>query len=222
MTVYQEKTTLSREHIRNTALELVRSEGIDFSMRTLAKQLNTSAMAMYRYYESRDALIAVIVDHVIAEILEAGEQFLAEKSASNWQRNLKDSSLHCFDILVQYPGVAARLVYGQNVSPTSLRMIEVNIQFLERIGLSTQRAAAIFQTSFLFLAECANAEYARFKGEASLPLFVDKAQEMISNNARLQDYVMLLGSVSIRQRLEIGLDLFITALEAEITDPDPS
>ena len=49
---------LNRDRIATAALELVDREGLDaLSMRKLGKALGVQAMSLYRYFDSKDALL---------------------------------------------------------------------------------------------------------------------------------------------------------------------
>lgn len=57
---------LSNERILATATALIDSEGADaFSMRNLGSRLGVSAMALYRWYPSREALLDAVVDDAL-------------------------------------------------------------------------------------------------------------------------------------------------------------
>lgn len=58
---------LSRDKILDAALKVAREEGLGgLSQRKLAKELGVSAMAMYRHFRDKDALVHALLDHVIA------------------------------------------------------------------------------------------------------------------------------------------------------------
>ena len=57
---------LSRDKILDAALKVARTEGLaGLSQRKLAKELGVSAMAMYRHFRDKDALVHALLDHVV-------------------------------------------------------------------------------------------------------------------------------------------------------------
>ena len=52
---------VSPQLIIDTALEILDEEGIDFSVRKLAKQLNTGPSTIYNHFSNRDGLLDVAV-----------------------------------------------------------------------------------------------------------------------------------------------------------------
>ncbi|MBA3462906.1 MAG: TetR/AcrR family transcriptional regulator C-terminal domain-containing protein [Deltaproteobacteria bacterium] len=60
---------LSQATIRSTALALIDRDGLDeFSIRKLGTELRCEAMAIYWYYESKDALLDAVVDELMAPV----------------------------------------------------------------------------------------------------------------------------------------------------------
>lgn len=85
--------SLQRERILTEACELYLAEGLDgFSMRKLAKALGVTAPAIYKYYDSREA--------VLLEVLSQGYRLLARSlydalgGTSPWERFLLAGRAH--------------------------------------------------------------------------------------------------------------------------------
>ena len=56
---------LSRDRVVAAAADVVRTEGIDsLSMRRVARRLGCSPMALYRHVSEKDALLALLLDHI--------------------------------------------------------------------------------------------------------------------------------------------------------------
>ena len=63
------KPLLSRERIRDTALELIDAHGLeDLSMRRLASQLGVQAASLYGHYPTKDALLDAIADKIMESV----------------------------------------------------------------------------------------------------------------------------------------------------------
>ena len=88
---------IDRETITDAALGLVEREGADaLTLRRLAKDLNVTANALYRYYDRLDVLVAATADAVARRLHDAIEDGMAEftdsVSARDRVRQLLDLS----------------------------------------------------------------------------------------------------------------------------------
>src|SRR5258706_15861472 len=81
---------LSRERVLATALEVVDREGLSaLSMRRLGAELGVEAMALYRYADSKDALLDGLVEALYIELLDSLTAGRAEDGApSDWRAGL--------------------------------------------------------------------------------------------------------------------------------------
>ena len=60
---------LSRERVLSAALKIADKEGLDgLTMRKLGAALHVEAMSLYNYFDSKEALLAAMIDTVFAEI----------------------------------------------------------------------------------------------------------------------------------------------------------
>ncbi|WP_394147250.1 TetR/AcrR family transcriptional regulator [Shewanella atlantica] len=89
---------LSREVIINKAKELMRIEGKVPSIRKLANSLNIDAMAIYHYFDNKNALLEAITISLIEAIYQP-------EISHQWQAELKLLSLSYLGLLQQYPGL---------------------------------------------------------------------------------------------------------------------
>src|ERR1700750_3099854 len=63
------KPGLSLERIVAAAVRMADAEGLDaVSMNRVAKELGTGAMSLYRYVESKQELLALMIDAAIGEV----------------------------------------------------------------------------------------------------------------------------------------------------------
>ena len=207
---------LTREAVLDAACDLARSQGLDFPMRTLSKELGVSTMATYRYFKNREALEAAIIDCALGEILERLEAIRTEIEPSQWREVFRRSSLANFEILCTYPGVANKLMLGALQSENGLRLVEAQVGFFVELGLEERRAAAIFQTVGLFIAEAASLEDARAQGKGDIEGLLEGAQAMEQKYPRAASYIAFFADVSVRDRLILGIDFFAQAIEAEL------
>lgn len=75
-----------RERILRSAQELISQQGLKFTMADLAAEIGTSKRTFYEYFESKEHLIGVIVDEVVAEIKETGQAISQNPNLSNTEK----------------------------------------------------------------------------------------------------------------------------------------
>ena len=69
---------LSRDAILDTARTMIVAGGTDaFSLRRLAADLGVTAPSLYRFFDSKDAIVAAIAEVAFAELIDAIEQAAA-------------------------------------------------------------------------------------------------------------------------------------------------
>lgn len=123
--------SLSSDRIIAAALDLIDTQGVDnFSMRNLAKLLGVYPMAIYWYVPNRNALVARVTAHVLADLVP-------EDPGADWQDDLR-TLLHRFRAIIRAHPNVAPLIGAQLVSNASidLEMIEWVLQVLRRSGLN--------------------------------------------------------------------------------------
>ncbi|MEO0883461.1 MAG: TetR family transcriptional regulator [Pseudomonadota bacterium] len=208
---------LSQKKVLVVALGLVQENGIDFSMRALSTRLNVSHMAVYRHFKNRRELLDAIVEAVMEEAMsQAAVNGLSDQSKP-WQERLKDFSLAIYDVYVKYPGVAEKVLYGALHTRSGLLMVETAAEFLVKLGLARIRAAGVFQSIGLLVCQVAILDHARQTGESDRDGLLARAADFKDDFPIAHEYIHLMANVSFRDRLKVGLDLFCSAIEAEVS-----
>lgn len=97
---------LSAEVIRATALRVIDAEGLEgFSTRKLGRALGCEAMAIYWYYDSKDALLDAVVDAMMAEVSvlvidrDPGDWVAALREVAHAYRNVAHTHPRAFPLL---------------------------------------------------------------------------------------------------------------------------
>ncbi|MEL6362254.1 MAG: TetR/AcrR family transcriptional regulator [Pseudomonadota bacterium] len=209
---------LTSERVLDAALERVRKDGIDFSMRALADDLNVWPMAIYRHFKNRDALIEAIVDAVLGLVVSGEAVAALQDETVDWQARLERFNLHSYDTFIQYPGVSRKVIHGAQFTPNGLYMIETVAKFFMSVGLDRIRAAGTFQTIGFFVAEMADIEYARMTGDSDLQGLLDQITSQKDTYPIAVEFIHLMAVVEPRDRLRAGLGLFTRAIEVEVID----
>jgi AcrR family transcriptional regulator len=126
---------LSVRGIGEAAVRLADEEGLAaVSMASVAKELGTTAMALYRYLDSRQELEAVMVDVAMGPV----KQWPAR---DDWQEDLFDWAWHEAEALAHHPWVLEVRPGSPPVSPNLLSWTDAGMQIVLRTGLAEQEAA---------------------------------------------------------------------------------
>jgi AcrR family transcriptional regulator len=123
----REQPALSRERIVAEAVRLLDAEGIDaLSMRTLGTRLGAGATSLYRHVTSKDELIELALDEVLAEL-----EVPAPADPSRWREALAAAARGLRAMVLRHPWFAAvvsqaGLAYlGPNMMRLSDRLLGV-------------------------------------------------------------------------------------------------
>lgn len=122
---------LSRESILEAGLALLeRAPDEPLTVARIAAKVDAVPAALYRHFESLDELL----DGVLGEVLGAVE--LAIRPRAPWPEQIRDWMTSLRDHLLRYPAVLPLIGRRGRTSPAWLDAASVQIEILERAGLS--------------------------------------------------------------------------------------
>ena len=125
---------LSRDEISRVALELGQTEGFDqLSMRSLARVLGVTPMALYHHVKDKQDLNALLVDTILSRVEIPGIEF------GDWKVRLGELSRQHFQERAKYPGFEV-LIYESKLTPHGVRLMEGYVQVLRDGGFSKREA----------------------------------------------------------------------------------
>ena len=125
---------LSREEIARVALELGSTEGFEqLSMRSLARVLGVTPMALYHHVKDKKDLNALIIDSVLTQVQVPGADF------GDWKQRLAELTRQHYVERTRYPGFDV-LLYETRITPQGTRLMESYIQVLLDGGFSQREA----------------------------------------------------------------------------------
>ena len=122
---------LTRELVLSSALELVDREGLHaLSMRRLGAELGVEAMSLYRYAQSKEALLDGLVE---AMHLELHERLAAETDADTattrgappWRSDLHRIARAMYDVCLAHPRAVPLLTTRMLATPMARRPLPV-------------------------------------------------------------------------------------------------
>ncbi|WP_067862704.1 TetR/AcrR family transcriptional regulator [Nocardia shimofusensis] len=123
------KRGLTLDQILDTAIALADAEGVPaLSMSRIAKELGFTAMSLYRYVDSKQTLVTLVLDRVIGRPPEIA-------AAGGWRAGLRAWALAEFDILARHSWYLDIPMAGPPMGPNNMAWLEAGLAALGRTNL---------------------------------------------------------------------------------------
>jgi AcrR family transcriptional regulator len=193
-------------------------------MRRLGRALGRDPMAVYRYAETKTALLDGVVELVLSELT-------VDATDDDWQSQLREVARRFRSIAVAHPHVVPLLVTRPLATPLALRPhgtlrpLEATLTLLVRSGFRDVDALHVYRLFFGFL-----------DGH-----ILNELQELVDNPEETDDLLRLgLHRLPIKQfpllrglapalasydgaaELERGLDILLSGLQTQLTPSGPT
>jgi AcrR family transcriptional regulator len=125
------KPSLTREKIAAAALEIADSEGFDaVSMRNVARSLGVGTMSLYHYIRTKDDLIALMDDRLMAEIVLPDEEL-----PDQWREALAAIARSSYAAWAKRPWTLYAM-RGARIGPNGMKHAEQSLRAVSGLGLS--------------------------------------------------------------------------------------
>ncbi len=212
-------TPISRDQVLRAALAIIDLEGVEsLSMRRLGRALGRDPMAVYRYADTKTALLDGVVELVLGDLT-------VDSTDDDWQSQLREVARRFRAIAVAHPHVVPLLVTRPLATPLALRPhgtlrpLEATLALLVRSGFSDVEALHVYRLFFGFL-------HGHVLDE--LQELVDKPEETddllrlglhrlpIKEFPILRGLAPALASYDGAAELERGLDILLSGLQAQL------
>ena len=120
------KPRFTHDDVRVAAMRIADAEGLDaVSMRRVAAELDAPTMTLYHYVRTKDELLSLIHDAVMAEVvLPPGEALPAD-----WKEAMVVIASRTRDVMLRHPWVTG-IGEGPSVGPSSVRHFDQSLQAL--------------------------------------------------------------------------------------------
>jgi AcrR family transcriptional regulator len=115
----------------------VRDTFDSLSMRTLARELDVSTMALYHHVASKADLLVLLVDAVLARIP------VPPPDHGDWVERLRELNERSVEVLSAHPGLD-RVMFDMPPTPEGLRLMDGYVQILLDAGFPEREAALAF------------------------------------------------------------------------------
>lgn len=205
---------LTRERVLAAALALADADGLEgLTMRRLAQALGVEAMSLYNHVEGKDAVLAGIVDLVVAEMARP-------RQGGDWRAEMRARAVSAHGVLMRHPWAALPLISEVNVGPAMLAYVEATLGCLVGAGFSYRLAdwawnamdAHIYgftlkELRFPFAPE----DYAR-EAAAYLPMLPAERFPHL----RGLSLAIIAGAYDGRQDFRFGLEMVLDGLERRL------
>jgi AcrR family transcriptional regulator len=142
------KPRFTHDDVRAAAMRIADEEGIDaLSMRRLAAALDAPTMTLYYYVRTKDELLSLVHDAVMAEVVLPADEVLPE----DWKEAMIVIASRTRDVLLRHPWIA-NIAGGPSVGPSSVRHFEQSLQALAGLdrpfGVKLEVLAAVDEYVF--------------------------------------------------------------------------
>ncbi|MEE1621614.1 TetR/AcrR family transcriptional regulator [Zafaria sp. Z1313] len=119
------KPGLSLEAITAAGIRLADADGLaGVSMAKVAKELGVTTMALYRYVESKDALVRLMADSTVSTLRDY-------PAGPAWKDGLRQWTLDVIDNAMSHPWVAELPITGGPLLPGSLTFLDRALAILD-------------------------------------------------------------------------------------------
>jgi len=131
------KPGLTLERIVATAVAVADAEGLAaVSMNRVAKELRTGAMSLYRYVESKQELLALMIDAAVGEVPPT-------PAAGGWRARLERWAWATVRAMRAHPWAANAPVAGPPLAPHAVAWFEDALAALSGTGLTADETPSV-------------------------------------------------------------------------------
>ena len=149
---------LTRDMILDASLAIVDKGGLSaLTMRSLGVRLGVTAMAIYRHFENKDAIVSQLMGRVISEYRPA------EHSREPWQDWVRETFGRIRRAFLEHPGIVSLAGAHAGLDRASLKVFELSLRKLLDAGLSGEDAIHLLITLVNYTIGSATIEYRALK-----------------------------------------------------------
>jgi AcrR family transcriptional regulator len=208
------RRTLSQEAIVDAALAVLDEGGVAaLSMRAVADRLGTGAASLYAHVESKEELLALLIDRV------AGEIPVPAVGAAPWQDQLKDVIRAIRGTLAAHRDLAHASLGTIPIGPNALRLMDGTMGVLRAAGIPDQVIAYAVDILPLYATATAYEESLHAAKDVPETDFIAELQAFFRALPadRFPNFVALAEPLTAGAgdaRFEFGLDALVRGIES--------
>jgi AcrR family transcriptional regulator len=220
------KPALTQDAITDAAMAIIDEEGVDaLNMRKLAEKLGTGAASLYAHVDNKEALLDLVYDRVVGEMLAT----IPEPDPERWPEQLKQSMRDQRAILESHRDMA-RISLGRiPTGPNGLPVMERTLRFFEGAGLPERLVVlapdlialyvdAVTYEQSLFMKDLTPEDLGRWVAE--MRAFLESVPEELYPTVRRLAGPMTAEGASdgTDERFEFALEVIVRGLQAMAKD----
>jgi len=206
---------LSRDLIAEAALELAATAGAaDLSFRALGRKLGVDHTAVYRHFPNKEALMATLVDRLIARV----GSLLPDDPNEGWREFLETGAIIFHDVFLEHPSLAVRAMAVRDVGPAELWLVDRVIAAIAAAGLRgvslVKHYGAYSSLILSFTAMAAQEQLATHSPVDGTDWFPTAAPMTATSHPHLFPLWTELSALNFRETYMAGLTVILDAIEA--------
>jgi TetR/AcrR family transcriptional regulator, tetracycline repressor protein len=137
---------LTRDHIAREALRLIDEEGLQaLTMRRLATRIDVGAMSLYNHVSNKQALLADVVDAVLAEV------DVPRPGDGDWREAVRAILTSARRAILRHPAAVPLLIARQPTTAAALEAMDAGIGAIIRGGFEPATAARVHRCMASYL-----------------------------------------------------------------------
>ena len=135
----------TRDEIAAAALKLIDQGGLEaLSMRALAAELGVGTMSIYRYFDTKEALLDAVTEAAMPKFRHA------RPGASDWQRELRGVFTDLRRGLERHPGLVRMRLDAVPRTERALAWTESVLRLLTTAGFSRKQAVGAYRALYTY------------------------------------------------------------------------
>jgi AcrR family transcriptional regulator len=216
------RLALSRDQIVQTAMNIADAEGAQaITMRRIAAELGSTAMALYRHIFSKEDLLDLMLDAVFGEIA------LPEGPSGDWRADLRGFAYASRAVLKRHAWVMPLLISRPTLGPNYLRWFEYSLAAVADQGLDIATMAKISGVISGYVGavvsyEVAEEQHTRRIGlsEADKRMFAAPYVEKLMASGRYPNFARFFAeevSLDPEQSFAFGVECVLDGIAARMT-----
>ncbi len=148
------KRAVDLHSIARAGIELADARGLAaVSMRSIAAALGFTSMALYRYLDSKDDLIAVMVDEAYGRPPQFGCESAADDglSVGSWRDRMTHWARAELEVMLEHPWVLQSPTYEPPLTPNSVAWMEAALAALDDAPMTDQQKMGCLLTVTVYV-----------------------------------------------------------------------
>lgn len=204
--------SLSRDEIVAAGLAIAKTDDLNsLTMKTLAKALNVTPMAVYRHFENKAEIVDAVLDRLVQDAATTAHGI----DPANWQAWLKETFKRIHYTFISAPGTLPMLDNLDRFGPGLMEVFNDILGVLNAAGFT--RAQAVQATSALIAQTLGSVKIDAMQDRSVADILGGLEKVDPAEVARLYPHIMESAEALVASQkepsVEIGIDLMVASME---------